>query len=83
MRMPGFNAEASLYRLSDSHYTALESAVHAESGSVVAQILPKGWPVICNPYCLSKCLAGCINIVKNETRCLIECHQACGCPWFA
>ena len=85
MRMPRFSAEASLYRRSDSHYNALESAVQTESGSVVAQLLPKlgVLPVTCNPSCLSKCFAGCLNIVKNTMLCLNECHMACGCKWFA
>lgn len=40
MRMPGFNAEASLYRHMDSHYMAVESDAHAENGSIVPQHLP-------------------------------------------
>lgn len=42
MRMPGFSAEASLYRLSDSHYMTLESAAQAERESVVPQYSPIG-----------------------------------------
>ena len=37
MRMPGFSAEASLNRLSDSHYMAMQSATQAERDSVVSQ----------------------------------------------
>ena len=59
MRMPGFSAEASLYRLSDSHHMAMQSAAKAEIESVVPQLLITGPHIVgcqdmgASPYRLS------------------------------
>jgi hypothetical protein len=52
MRMPGFNAEASLYRLDDSRYMTIESAAQADRKSIVPQLFShsRGWCIYCDEY---------------------------------
>ncbi len=67
MNVPGFTAEASLYRTS-RHYHIGRTAIHAE-GTIQ--------PAIRNPRCMEDCLDMC-NSDPNLYE-FNDCNEACAC----
>ena len=67
MFMPGFTAEASLYRRS-TQYAAIGTVGHAGGGVV---------PAICNPDCLDNCLEDCSDCYDLPAQYRAACIRYC------
>ena len=78
MNMPGFTAEASLHRTSDSYHLA--GTVNQVDGAIYLATA-----FSCNPFCLSSCNDDCLSqcgvvhgdVVFIDRRCFIACSVGC------
>ncbi len=69
MNMPGFNAEASIYR-TPGHYYMAPTAIYKNGSVQPAQ-------QNCPPWCIQDCIAGCQADGLSKTRCTMLCNQDC------
>jgi hypothetical protein len=70
MSMPGFSAEASLYKTSGRYHSA-----HAFTESGGNALLPAQWDGDCDWRCFWDCQRRCPSVCGSDHECLVTCRE--------